>query len=743
VTRSNLIAKNVAFLLISQVVTWTFSLLFLVVVPRAIGPAQWGEFSLASAINSLACAVLGLSMNTLLVREIASDRSRGSEYVGAALGVRIVLALPLVLVVAAVAALGHYGAQTRTVIGIATLSTLVGFLTVPFGAGLMAYEQMHFTGLQAILGNALISVVGIALIWLSVGNVVTISVVGLLGVLLVGVLQIYWLSRTIRIRIKFDPKLMRMLVLHSLPFAVTALLLTFYTWIDFVMLSFMAPDAVVGWYGAAGRILTAMLFVPTTLTTASLPALSYHFKHDRTAANRLIRQSFSVIVCLGLPIAIGTIMLAPNLVRLLYGSSYAPSGTILMVLGLSVLPTYVAILVYQILVASNRQVVWTRVMGVMCVVNPLINLATISYFQQHFGDGAMGAAWALVATEGAMGVFALAVLPRGILGRTALRSALRAVMATGVMAVVVWPLRDRIIVLPVGAGTLVFFAAALAFRVFPPEDLRAMRSLAALMLRRVGLRYRLRSTAAEREMGLPLTMLDLFVEDLQAWKRNSVLDATAGEVPVSFRDALALLWSQLGVRATWLYRLSAEAWRLRIPLLVSMLARRNIRRYGLDIAPETPIGPGLYIPHPVATVVRARAIGHHCRILSAVVIGTRDGCAERAGPVLGDNVLLGAGARVLGGLKIGDSARIGANAVVLDDVPNGATVVGIPARVRGADTPLSELVLVPVNTNGHHSGNGNGNGHHHGNGAAPDTTTGNGHSRSVQASQGACEQEAG
>ena len=99
------------------------------------------------------------------------------------------------------------------------------------------------------------------------------------------------------------------------------------------------------------------------------------------------------------------------------------------------------------------------------------------------------------------------------------------------------------------------------------------------------------------------------------------------------------------------------------------------------------IGPGLFIQHGFATIVAARRVGANCWINQQVTIGF-DGPGER--PVLGDGVSVHAGAKVLGGVTIGDGARIGANAVVIADVPAGYTAVGVPARLLPPKRERSE-----------------------------------------------------
>jgi len=103
---------------------------------------------------------------------------------------------------------------------------------------------------------------------------------------------------------------------------------------------------------------------------------------------------------------------------------------------------------------------------------------------------------------------------------------------------------------------------------------------------------------------------------------------------------------------------------------------------GTDVAGTPEIGPGLFISHGQATILSAERIGANLQVHQGVTVGW-DYRGDRR-PIIGDDVFIGAGAKVLGAVTVGDRARIGANAVVVSDVPAGATAVGIPARVRPA-----------------------------------------------------------
>ncbi len=187
----------------------------------------------------------------------------------------------------------------------------------------------------------------------------------------------------------------------------------------------------------------------------------------------------------------------------------------------------------------------------------------------------------------------------------------------------------------------------------------------------------------------------LFAEDLRVWKRLGFLGSGPNQhKPVTFLEALKLYWNYMGVRATWHYRLGNWCHRQHIPLLPGILWRRNIRRFGLDIVPSVPIGPGLYIAHPVGIVIMARGLGRNVSLISAITIGMRN---DHQFPLIGNNVTIGAGARVLGGIVVGDGAKIGANAVVIDDVLPDATMVGVPAspvnRKSGSYVQQAEEIL--------------------------------------------------
>jgi serine O-acetyltransferase len=110
----------------------------------------------------------------------------------------------------------------------------------------------------------------------------------------------------------------------------------------------------------------------------------------------------------------------------------------------------------------------------------------------------------------------------------------------------------------------------------------------------------------------------------------------------------------------------------------------NFVLFGLEIGMDCEIGPGLYFPHTSGTVIGARRIGANAVIYHNVTLGAKEpDLAFEPGkrPEVGDDVFLGSGAKILGGITLGNRAVVAANAVVVHSVPEGAVVAGIPAKI--------------------------------------------------------------
>ena len=158
------------------------------------------------------------------------------------------------------------------------------------------------------------------------------------------------------------------------------------------------------------------------------------------------------------------------------------------------------------------------------------------------------------------------------------------------------------------------------------------------------------------------------------------------------RSRIEVLLCYSGYHAILFYRFANLAWRGKFYLIGRLIS--NIARFitGIEIHPGAEIGQRFFIDHGMGVVVgETSKIGDDVTLYQGVTLGGTSLEKGKRHPTIGDGVIIGSGAQVLGPLIVSDGARIGANAVVLQDVPHGATMVGIPAKiVMGRDKSLAD-----------------------------------------------------
>jgi serine O-acetyltransferase len=184
--------------------------------------------------------------------------------------------------------------------------------------------------------------------------------------------------------------------------------------------------------------------------------------------------------------------------------------------------------------------------------------------------------------------------------------------------------------------------------------------------------------------------LTVLREDLEAARRRDPAARTALEVALGYP----------GVHALWAYRVAHRMWREPgLRLAARLLSQATRAATGIEIHPGAQLGRRLFIDHGMGVVIgETSVVGDDVVLFHGATLGGKSMRRGKRHPTLGDNVVVGAGAKVLGAVWIGDGAQIGANAVVVKDVPAYAVAVGVPAviRPRPSSSPAAELVEDPA-----------------------------------------------
>jgi serine O-acetyltransferase len=148
------------------------------------------------------------------------------------------------------------------------------------------------------------------------------------------------------------------------------------------------------------------------------------------------------------------------------------------------------------------------------------------------------------------------------------------------------------------------------------------------------------------------------------------------------RSVFEVVFTYAGLHAIWLYRIAHALWKWKWYTLARMISQFSRFLTGIEIHPGAVIGKGLFIDHGMGVVIGETCeIGDCVTLFQGVTLGGTGKEKGKRHPTIGNNVLIASGAKVLGSFEIGDNSRIGANSVVLREVPPNSTVVGIPGKV--------------------------------------------------------------
>jgi serine O-acetyltransferase len=155
------------------------------------------------------------------------------------------------------------------------------------------------------------------------------------------------------------------------------------------------------------------------------------------------------------------------------------------------------------------------------------------------------------------------------------------------------------------------------------------------------------------------------------------------------RSKLEVMLVYSGLHAIWIHRITHWLWTRKVRFLARWISQFARWLTGIEIHPGATIGPGFFIDHGMGVVIGETAeIGADVTLYHGVTLGGTSLNKEKRHPTIGDRVVIGAGAKILGAIEIGADSRVGANAVVVKSVPENAVVVGVPGQIVRRSQPM-------------------------------------------------------
>lgn len=480
------IVKNIRSLLIGQVATWCITLVWVISLPRYLGDVDMGRYAIALAVWAIMSGFINTGTATYLTKEISKSPERAAELIGTALIQRYIIFALCCILVALYAYLMQYSSDVVILLVLVALSMPALHTTVTFNAVFQGLEVMEHISRMDVFMKGMMLVISLALMLMNLG-IKEIAAASVVVGIATAVIQWIILRRYIPIRMTWNTTVSHDMLQQSMPYFVSSLALTAYSEIDKLIMPILVNERAVGWYTVAVTFSGTLIFIPNILATAIFPALSRGAAEEGDSAALILRRSLDLSLITGIPIGLGLAVVASPLVDLMYGSKFPQSGPVLSVLSIALIFTYISTVLGRFLVAYNRTNFWTIALIIGIVLAFPLNFLLIPWTDAAFGNGAIGCALRLAITEMLMAIFALAMVPRGILTRENLSTAVRTTIAGLVMMLAAYaclPVKGFFVAVPVLVGVVTYVVMILVLRVLSPQDLSMIQDAIRMTIAR-------------------------------------------------------------------------------------------------------------------------------------------------------------------------------------------------------------------------------------------------------------------
>lgn len=474
------VTKNSLFSLSSSVAQKLLTLIYFVIVARAFGPEEQGRYSAALAFATMFSVLIDMGLASALTRETARDTARAKDFFGQMFLARIALGLVVYGLIVGSALLLGYSSELVGMIMVAGIASVIDIMTTSSWFLLRGFRNLLYESIGSI--GAVVGMVAVGSVAIAKGYpVVALVYAVLFGSCLNLCIALYTVFFRARIPLVIAPnwKTLRFLAVISIPFAGAAIFSRIYTFADVTLLAKLASEQAVGWYSAGNKLILALNIIPAALSASLYPALSSYSVSAPQRLEHLVSRALFFLLLISAPLGFGISVLASSIVTLFYGSDYLPTIPVLQLLGVSLIFSFLSYPFGALLAAINRQKTGTLVMGIVALVNIVINIVFIPRY------GAFGSALASMAAMIVL-VFLSAWFLRAMVlhsFKALLWRAAKIVLSASLMAIVLWLLEFR--GAPLGVlifvGVCVYAAAILVTQTFTTKEFKEIR---AAVLRR-------------------------------------------------------------------------------------------------------------------------------------------------------------------------------------------------------------------------------------------------------------------
>ncbi|BBL61305.1 flippase [Methanobrevibacter arboriphilus] len=378
-SKINEIFKNTSWLLISQIITSIFGFVWIVLLARYLGVSDFGIMNFAISFTSIMSIFIDLGINTYITRDLSRSPELSQKYIGNAIPLKIFLSILSFIATLVILLIMDYNLLSIQVVLLFAIQTIFLSMGWLFNGVFQAFSKMKYQAIGIIINSSLILSGTLLLTYFNLG-LIAVALSYMVG----SIITLIYLYNNIKNKIvipkiQIDLDFWKKSIKQAIPFGITGIFTTIYFMIDTVMISFMVGNTAVGIYSSAYKIITVFTTIYTVYTYVVFPLMSKLYKDSEDLLKISYEKSIKYLIMIMLPFAIGITIYSEDIITLIYGKSYIFAGDVLKILIWNVLFIMINGASTSLLNSSNSEVAVTKINGLACLVNVVLNLFLIYY----------------------------------------------------------------------------------------------------------------------------------------------------------------------------------------------------------------------------------------------------------------------------------------------------------------------------------------------------------------------------
>ena len=465
------LVKNTFALSIAQIVSSILSILLGVFIARDLGAVELGKYSFAYTFVLFFSVFLDLGYNTLLIREVAREKSRANTFVSNLLSFRALSALIFFLFIVVTINLMGYPSDTKNVVYLFAVYIFLDSFSSIYKFTFRAFEKMEYEAGITIFSNILRVCLALAVIFLGYGLFMIALVFIFSNIFDLLISTIVCERKFVKSRTEFNISFFKNTIKLALPLVMISFFGGVFVRADTIMLSILKGDAVVGWYNAAYNLVLSLRVIPMLFISALLPTISNYSVTSQSLLKVVYEKYFRYLFMLGLPIAMGAMLLSNKIILFFYGPAYTNSIIVLQILSWDILLIFLYTILGGFLISIDRQNQMALAAMVTAVVNVMLNLALIPYFSY------VGAAVATVTAETILVIIYLYLLSKHMHLLPLQKIFMKPFIAMVIMSCFVFIFSWLYFLVLVVLGAFLYFGVLYGIRGISKEDITLLRHL--------------------------------------------------------------------------------------------------------------------------------------------------------------------------------------------------------------------------------------------------------------------------